>query len=316
MTFSQYVTVHVDLDHVRAAAERVKRAVAGADVIAVLKADAYGLGAARVADAIAPVVDGFYVFELAEATAIDLRRYGKPILSLLDETDDPTPYRDAGVRPVVWTTRRAAALRGARPVLSVDTGQQRFACAREDVDAILSAGAIEEAMTHASNAQQAVLFDQLTAGRGLRRHAAGTALLDDPAARFDAVRPGLALYRDAVRVSTRLVDARDSNGPAGYGGFVTRRHGVILAGYAHGLSVGPCLVNGQPRRILEVGMQTAFVELEASDRAGDEGELLGDALPLETVATAWQVPAQAAMLRLCGLGRHSGPSPGTPGEAR
>jgi alanine racemase len=298
---SLHVTVHVDLGRVRAAAERVKRA-AGVDVIAVIKADAYGLGAAAVADAVAGVVDGFYVFELSEARSIDASRFGTPILALLDETDDAATYVDAGVRPVVWTRARAAALRAARPVLSVDTGQQRFACAAVDVDDVLAAGGIDEAMTHASQPQQAARFAELTAGRSLRRHAAGSALLGDEAARFDAVRPGLALYRDAVRVSTRLVDARDTVGPAGYGGFLTRRHGVILAGYAHGLAPGPCLVNGSPRALLEVGMQSAFVELQPGDRGGDEVVLLGEAITPEDVAAAWRTSPQEALLRLCGVG--------------
>jgi alanine racemase len=107
-------------------------------------------------------------------------------------------------------------------------------------------------------------------------HAAGTALIEqDPAASLDAVRPGLALYRGAVRTSARLVAATDSAGPAGYTGFEVARHGVILAGYSHGLRAGPCAVNGRPTRLLEVGMQSAFVECAPGDRAGDEVVLLG-----------------------------------------
>ena len=65
-----------------------------------------------------------------------------------------------------------------------------------------------------------------------RLHAAGTALLGIPEARLDAVRPGLALYRGAVRVSAPLAEVHASAGPVGYSGFTpsTGRHGVILAG--------------------------------------------------------------------------------------
>src|SRR5207237_3292243 len=114
-------------------------------------------------------------------------------------------------------------------------------------------------------------------GRGLRRHAAGSALLDEPEAHLDLVRPGLALSRGAVAVRTRLVEARDTRGPAGYTGFTARRHGVILAGYSNGLRPGPCLVGGVRRRVVEVGMQSAFVDLGDEGAVGERVTLLGSA---------------------------------------
>jgi len=304
MSPSPHVTVRIDLDRIRANTEHVGRQTK-VDVIAVLKADAYGLGAKSVADAIAAVVDGFYLFELAEAGTAEVKRLGRDVIALRDESSDPVVYRDAGVRPIVWTTDRAVALQSVRPILSVDTGQQRFAAPATEIDAIIKAGAIREAMTHASRADQAARFADQTNGRGLHRHAAGTALLDEPTAYFDAVRPGLALYRDAVHVSTKLFDARDATGPAGYSGFVTRRHGVILAGYAHGLRRGPCLVNGQSRHILEVGMQTSFVELGNADGIGDTVTLLGDGLSVDDVAGFWQTSPQDVLVCLTGVGVRS-----------
>ncbi|HLL90406.1 MAG TPA: alanine racemase, partial [Tepidisphaeraceae bacterium] len=277
MPRSAHVTVTVDLSRVRANALAVKRA-SGVRVIAVVKADAYGLGAAAVAAAVRDVADAFYVFDLAEAVAANLAALGKEAIALLDEPHDAATYRRHGVRPVVWTVARAAALADARPLLSVDTGQQRFACPAGDVDAVLAAGRVTEAFTHASTAAQVRRLLDAAGGRGLALHAAGTALLHDPAARLDAVRPGLALYRGAARVTARLADARDTTGPAGYSGFspATGRHGVVLAGYAHGLRPGPCAVNGHRRRVLEVGMQSAFVEVAPSDKVGDQVVLLGD----------------------------------------
>ena len=159
---------------------------------------------------------------------------------------------------------RARELRKTNPVLSVDTGQQRFACAPEHTAAVRDAGDCREAMTHAIALPQVERFLQVVQSwntDGLFCHAAGSALLGEPAARLNAVRPGLALYRGAVRVTARLIDARDSTGPAGYTGFIAQRFGVILAGYSDGLRAGPCLVNGVVRRVLEVGMQSSFIEL-------------------------------------------------------
>jgi alanine racemase len=137
-------------------------------------------------------------------------------------------------------------------------------------------------------------------------HAAGSSLLHEPSAWLDAVRPGLAIYQGAVRVSATLVEVRKSKGPAGYSGFEVPWHGVILAGYSNGLRTGPCLVNGQPSRILEAGMQSAFVEVQPGDQAGSsEVILLGDSLSEAEVGKAWGTTPHEALLRLAGAGIRS-----------
>jgi alanine racemase len=188
-------------------------------------------------------------------------------------------------------------------VLSVDTGQQRFGAPPEDVETVKSAGQCDEAMTHASTLAQAQMLHDLLRLR-CKLHAAGTALLDEPAAWFDAVRPGLALYRGAVRTAARLVDARDTRGPTGYSGFVspTQRHGVILAGYSNGLRPGPCVVNGTRRNILEVGMQSAFVELGPGDKVGDAVVLLGEGLTEDDLAAGWATSPHHALLLAASMG--------------
>lgn len=293
--------VAIHLDRVRANVTQIAHRT-GVGVIAVVKADAYGLGAERVAAAIADLVAGFYVFELAEAVAAELASLGKPIIALRCDTADVNEFITAKVRPVVWTAERAAMMRPARPILAVDTGQQRFACLPEEIAATLAAGKIDEAFTHATRIDQIADFAALTAGYSLRRHAAGTALLDEPAARFDAVRPGLALYDGAVTVTAPLLDARDSRGPAGYSGFVVPRFGLISAGYSHGLRPGPALVNGRPTRILEVGMQTSFVELGVADHIGDPVTLLGNGVSLADIAPAWGCSPQQVLVNMCRLG--------------
>src|SRR5205085_8357018 len=117
-------------------------------------------------------------------------------------------------------------------------------------------------------------FKELTAGRGLKIHSAASSLLDEKDAWLDAVRPGIALYREAIHVTTNLVEVHDAHGPAGYSGFSVPRFGLILCGYSNALRKGPCLVNGQPRKLLEVGMQSSFVEVGAKNKPGDEVTLL------------------------------------------
>ena len=271
-------------------------------VWAVVKADAYGLDCQAVAQALAGVVEGFCVFSLGEAASAELwRKTGRPVITLgPPQWLDPRPYLDEHVRPAVSTIEEARALKPANPILCVDTGMQRFACPAAQIDDVIRAGEIKEAFTHAVTPAQAKRLVELLGGRGLRLHAAASALLDQPAAWLDAVRPGLAIYRGAVRIESPLVEVHSSSGPVGYTGFTVPRHGVILCGYAHGLRKAPCLINGQRRRILEVGMQSAYVEVGETDRVGDPVVLLGDGLESDEIAPDWGSTPHEVLLRLAG----------------
>jgi alanine racemase len=306
MPASPHVTCHVDLDRIRRNVADVRRRIGRAELHAVVKADAYGLGARRVAAAMADAVDGFVVFYASEAVDAGLVSLAKPVLSL--GPPEAEVCLAHGIRPAVWTVEQAAALRAARPALSVDTGMQRFGCPPEQVEAVLRAGGCTEAFTHATRLEAARKLVQLLAGRGLRLHAAGSALLDEPEAHLDLVRPGLALYRGAVSVRTPLVEVHETRGPAGYSGFRARRHGVILAGYSNGRRPGPCLVGGVRRRVVEVGMQSAFVELGDEGAVGERVTLLGAAevgaetIGEQDVAEAWGCTPHEAVSRLARAG--------------
>jgi alanine racemase len=304
---SHNVRVTVDLARVRRNAIDVVARV-GVPVWATIKADAYGLGAARVARALAGVdgVAGFCVFALEEATSIDLwNATGKPAIALgPPATLDARPWLDARVRPAVSAAEQAARLAAARPILCVDTGMQRFACPPGQVSEAIERGSIDEAFTHATRREHVERLLELVGGRGMTLHAAATALLDEPAAYLDAVRPGLALYRGAVRAATRLVEARQSTGPVGYTGWRSESgwHGVIPVGYSNQLRAGPAMVNGRRQRITEVGMQSAYVTLHPDDRVGDEVVLLGDGLGEADVALAWDGTPHGALLTMAEMG--------------
>jgi alanine racemase len=299
------VQSEIDLTRIRANAQDLA-ARTRTPIWATIKADAYGLGAARVAAALADLVEGFCVFALEEAQAIDLWNLtNRPAIALgPPSTLDPAPWLAAHVRPAVSTIEQARALAAARPILCVDTGMQRFACPVADVPAVLGAGNIDEAFTHATRLEHVERLRQATSGRSVRLHAAATALLDEPAAHLDATRPGLALYRGALRTTAPLADVRKSSGAIGYGGWKSHSgyHGVIIAGYSNGLRPGPVLVNGRRQQITEIGMQSAYVTLEQADRLGDEVVLLGDTLSEANVAFAWSVTPHHALLVMAGMG--------------
>src|SRR6266446_5989648 len=172
---SNAVRVHVNLSKIRAAAEEIGRKT-GVDVLAVVKADAYGLGAREVAEAIADVVQSFCFFSLKEAIATNLDpKWRKPSI-LLGPAGSMVAqdYISLDLRPAVSTVEQAAALRKANPILCVDTGMQRFACPESEIDRVIEAGGIREAFAHAPTMEQVKKFREIMAGRGLKLHAAAS----------------------------------------------------------------------------------------------------------------------------------------------
>jgi alanine racemase len=307
MSVSSSIKVSINLARIRQNAQTILDQTR-VPIIAVVKADAYGLGAGEVAKTIGDLVEAFYVFDSSEAVDANLWDIAhRRTIALNSDWNDPRDFLSHQIQPVAWSVDRARELRSAKPVLSIDTGQQRFSCPAIDAVEVRDAGDCREVMTHAVTMPQVDRFLEIISGwktDELFLHAAGSALLDQERARLNAVRPGLALYRGAVRVSARLVEVRDSTGPAGYTGFVADRFGVILAGYSKGLRRGPCKVNGQIRRVIEVGMQSSFIEIGPADHRGDEVVLLGDEPEIDepSLSHAWGTSQQEVLVRLTKLG--------------
>lgn len=276
--YSPYVDVAINLDQVRASAEAI-RAKTGVRLIAVLKADAYGLGAPQVADTLASVADEFAYFSLYEA-----RQVRRPGLALGPPDGDPAEYRELHLRPAVANLTAARRLAGVRVSIKVDASLQRFGCPPEELDALVAACDVEDYFSHSTTPESALRLKAACAGRGRPIHAAATELLNHPETWFDAVRPGLALYRGSVRVTSRLSSVHETTEPIGYSNFTYPRVGIFLAGYSNAVRPGPVLINGRPQRILESGMNTSYVSVAPNDKPGDEVVLLGDGLTEEQLA--------------------------------
>lgn len=313
---SKHIIVTVDLDRIRASAEQI-RARTGVPLIAVVKADAYGLGAARVAEALEPIVDDFAYFTLDEARAV-----GRPGLVMGPPDGQPADYRELRLRASVSDRAEISRFAGQPVAVNVDTGMQRFGCRPEELDDLLERSSAKEVFTHAVDASSAELLRSLRGDGALFMHAAASALLNCPEAWLDAVRPGLALYEGAVRVSGRLMAVREPRGPMGYTRFECRRVGILQCGYANGLRAAPVLVNGRRQRILEVGMNTCLLSVDPADRAGDEVVLLGDGLTEAELGVELNARPHEVLCRYTELGvRHYQSdtdrfSPGSGGTSR
>lgn len=303
---SPHIAVSVNLDRVRAAAEEIKRRT-GVKVIAVVKADAYSLGAPQVADALASVVHEFAYFALEEAQAL-----GRPGLLIGPPFASADEFRAAGVRPAVGSLEAAERYRGLRVAISVDTGMQRFGCMPDALDALVPRCDVSEYLTHAVTVEAALRLKAACGQRGRPIHAAASSLLDEPATWFDAVRPGVALFRGAMRVTARLALVRETRGAVGYTGFTHSPVGVILGGYSNRLSAGaPLLINGRRQRILETGMNTSYVSADPADRIGDPVLLLGEAddgrgkITEQEIATALHIREHEVLCRYGAVGQRT-----------
>jgi alanine racemase len=210
----------VDLGALRANLGILRGKVAPAQVMGVVKADAYGHGAVGVARALADEgIDWLGVADLREA--LDLRAAGirTPVLAWLHGPDLDADAAvahdiDLGVSTIDQLERAAAA--GATVQLKVDTGLSRNGFAPADAVTAFARAADHERsgrlhvrgiFSHLSNtsadddAVQTALFAELVdAARDagldpeLRHLAATQAALTRPDARLDLVRLGIGLY--------------------------------------------------------------------------------------------------------------------------
>jgi alanine racemase len=310
-----------------------------AEVWGVLKADAYGHGAPAVARTLERAgISGLCVALLEEA--IELREAGIriPILVMggfygtrrdgIDEilANDLVPVvHDAGQIERIAAVARLEAGREVRVHLKVDTGMGRLGVAPDELDAALEALAqrpelrLDGLMTHFACAdapdldptrEQLRVFRDVEA-RAARhrlfprvRHAANSAAtLRLPEARFELVRPGLALFgvsplegpdampdlKPVMKVRTEIVALRTAQPgqSIGYGHTWTAERPSVIAtvpmGYADGLgrqlsNRGHGLVRG--RRALIAGtVSMDLTMLDVTDipgvQQGDEVVFLG-----------------------------------------
>jgi alanine racemase len=210
----------IRLDALAGNVDVLRRAVAPAQLMAVVKADAYGHGVLPVArTAVEAGADWLGVADLNEALALRAAGIDAPLLAWLHGAQpDFAAAVEAGIEVGVSTSVQleAAAAAGATVHLKFDTGLSRNGFAPAEVSAALARAAeLERAgklrvrglMSHLSGASphdddaQRSGFEGIAAAASaaglepeLRHLAASLAGLTRPESRFDLVRVGIALY--------------------------------------------------------------------------------------------------------------------------
>lgn len=355
----------IDLAAVRANAHTLSALADPAQLMGVVKADGYGHGAVPVARALVEAGVAWLGVALVEEGA-ELRDAGieTPVVLLSEPPPDAAPaVVGAALVPVVYTMAwiealaKAVATAGSDPVpvhLKVDTGMHRVGCDPQEAVALAEAIesrdelVLEGLMTHfavadePANAFTERQIERFEAARG-RLGAAGfrppvihaansAALLVAPAARYDLVRCGIALYgvppsaplagavelRPAMSLRARVSAVRDLEAGEGvsYGHHYRLSSPVRIAtvplGYADGVPrrlglVGAeVLVAGRRRPIAgAVTMDQLMVDCGNDPvEPGDEVVLIGGQGEEEVTVTEWAERLGTIGYEIvCGVGR-------------
>ncbi len=203
----------IDLSAIRANYRLLRGMVEGAECGAVVKADGYGLGAARLARALFDEgCRSFFTAHLAEAMAL---RPHLPASARIVVLHGPSPgtshlFRQNGVVPVLNSREQIAEWRAVGADMSAwlqfDSGMTRFGLDEQEIgsldleglqiQAVMSHLACADDAAHPANAAQLACFTRIR-----RRFAdipaslsASSGIFLGPEFHFDIVRPGAALY--------------------------------------------------------------------------------------------------------------------------
>jgi alanine racemase len=298
--------VTVDLGAVRRNARALLRALEGAQLWAVVKANAYGHGAVDVAGVV--VDEGAGALCVATvAEGLELREQFSLVRILVmgptATSREIAEAREANLELAIWDLEIPE---GVRVHLKLDTGMGRWGLSE-----LPKPGAeVVGLMTHLATADSDPAFAEAQVKRfreasvpysDLMRHAANSAAaLRIPSSRFDAARCGIALYGLSPFMEDPKVDGLEPafswrsylaqvkqlqpGESAGYGRrFVAEQPtwiGIVPIGYADGfrrdLTGTEVRVSGEPRRVVgTISMDAFAVELDREEPVGAPVTILG-----------------------------------------
>ena len=268
----------IDLSALRGNFALARQRAEGAPLWAVVKANAYGHGLLRTAEALDDLADGFALLDLDDAVALREAGFRQPILLLegFFEADELPLLAEYGLTPVVHTLEQIEMLTGAAlparlPVyLKLNSGMNRLGLSAEEFHAALTA--LETSrnvsgitlMTHFADADlergiawQMARFEEAVQGCDHPVSLANSAaLLRYPAARRGWARTGIMLYgsspfpqdesaealglRPVMTLSSRLVAVQElaAGERVGYGGIFTAERSMRIGVAACGYADG------------------------------------------------------------------------------
>ena len=306
--------ITIDLAALRANVRTLLRVLDGAELWAVVKADAYGHGAEDISRAALDAgATALCTATVGEAVALRARFPGARVLVL--GPFSKTEVALARAARLELTVIGGAIPEGVPVHLKLDTGMGRWGfkelpAPSANVVGLMSHLASADADPEFTRTQIERFLEATAAHDGVTRHVANSAAaLRHPASRLDAARCGIAIYglspfgtdpaddglepvlswRSRV-AQVRLLAPGESTG---YGRrFVAERPtwiGLVPVGYADGfrrdMTGTEVLVEGRPRRVVgTISMDSFAVELPGEVAVGTAVTIVGDGLRLEAHA--------------------------------
>lgn len=263
-------TLSIDLDALAANWRALDRMTDGpTQTGAVVKADGYGLGAARVARTLAKAGARRFFVAIAEEGAAVREALGPgPQINVFGGhmAGDTDMIRDLDLTPMLNSveqlTRHIETLPGHPFGVQLDTGMNRLGMEAGEwaavAEIVMAAGpellmshlACADEPDHEMNTRQLQTFIELTEGTGIPRSLAATGgILLGPDYHFELTRPGIGLYgglpfegaRPVARVALPVIQLREvaAGESVGYGNAwiaeVDSTIATVAAGYADGL---------------------------------------------------------------------------------
>lgn len=298
----------------------------GTQTGAVVKADAYGLGAARVARALAQAGARRFFVAMAEEGATIRQALGSgPQIYVMagHMPGDTDMINDLALTPMLNSveqiTRHFEALPGQPFGIQLDTGMNRLGMEMPEWEAVASIVlAAEPALLmshlacadepeHPMNAQQLATFHAMTDGAGVPRSLAATGgILLGPEYHFDLTRPGIGLYgglpfaaaTPALRLSLPVIQTREvaEGETVGYANSwvaeIDSTIATVAGGYADGLprslsNIGVLWADDVRCPLVgRVSMDLITVDVTHLDRIPKELDILGPMQSIDDLAVA------------------------------
>lgn len=312
----------IDLEAVRHNVRTLKRRASGARLMAVVKADAYGHGALPVSRAALEAgADSLAVVTVDEGAELRSGGVEVQILVFTDLLLDHLPLAEEHRLTVtahsISSARNIANHPGLKAHLKVNTGMNRWGVGPDEVGQArkILGRQLTGVYTHFASAdsdpeatrRQIEVFDDVLATHpfgGVTVHASNSAAtLWHPGARYDLVRPGVALYglhpagdggdsadedlRPAMTLKSYVADVRRLKPGDGVSYGLTFRApepmfaATVPVGYAEGYrraltGKAEALIRGRRRSLLgRVTMDACVFGADAAVEVGDEVVLIG-----------------------------------------
>lgn len=327
----------IDLNALTANYRAIQARQPRAEIAPVVKADAYGLGADRIASHLMRQgARTFFVARRDEGVRLRAVTGAGPLIYVLDGLDDPAVFAAHDLSPVLNTVDQVKLWRQVpdlKAALHIDTGMNRLGVRPDELaglprtplfSLVMSHLACADLQGHAMNAAQLAAFRAAASGFAAQLSLANSAgAFLGPDYGFDVVRPGISLYgggpfgaphadiQPVAHLRARVLQVRDlkAGETVGYGATFTATRDLRLAtvglGYADGLlrhfgANGFAVVSGEKRPLVgRVSMDAFSLNISGLDVSSDDWvELFGAHQALDEVATATGTVAYEWLTRI------------------